>query len=330
MTHADQARSAIEAGGFRVLYRLFPILDVPAAARIRAGLVTFAAGDALGVPWEGQPPYKITPDQIAAIPARNDWPQGATSDDTGQTLLVARHLVDTGGQPSERAFLDQLSQDLPAMRGTGPTTTAAVHRYRQTGQLNAASGDTNGALMRILPAGWASPATHAERRRDVVTRLTRVTHGGPEAIAAACAVAAMASYAVEGCPARALIAVALDELEHASGKHSATAVLLETAQAAGQGTWRPGAEGVPLVAAQTLAALLHVLATCGDDVDAAMRYAVGLGGDTDTVAAITGGILGCRSAEVRIGWLDQVILPDAAELDRLAGGLHEIRRASYD
>ena len=58
-------------------------------------------------------------------------------------------------------------------------------------------------------------------------------------------------------------------------------------------------------------------------------YAVSLGGDTDTVAAITGGILGCRSAKVRIGWLDRVILPDAAALDRLADGLHEVRRASY-
>jgi ADP-ribosylglycohydrolase len=60
-----------------------------------------------------------------------------------------------------------------------------------------------------------------------------------------------------------------------------------------------------------------------------MRYAVGLGGDTDTVAAITGGVLGCRSAEVRIGWLERVILPDAAALDRLAGGLREMRRAAY-
>lgn len=109
----------------------------------------------------------------------------------------------------------------------------------------------------------------------------------------------MASYAAEGCSAHALITVALDELEHALAEHSAEAVLLETAEAAGQGTWRPGAEGVPLGATETLAAVLHVLATCGDDVDAAMRYAVGLGGDTDTVAAITGGILGCRSAEVK-------------------------------
>ena len=327
MTDADQARSAIEDGGYRVLYRLFPTLDVPPAARVRAGLVTFAAGDARGVPWEGQPPHKITPDQIAAMPAREDWPPGATSDDTAQTLLVAGHLVATSGQPSEREFLEQLSHDLPTMRGAGPTTTAAVDRYRLTGQLYAASGDTNGALMRILPAGWAIPPTHAKRRREVVTRLTRVTHGGPAA--AACAVAAMASYAVEGCPAQALIAVALDELEHALGGHSAAAVLPETAKVAGQRTWRPGVEGVSLGAAETLAAVLHVLATCGDDVDVAMRYAVGLGGDTDTVAAITGGILGCRSAEVRIGWLDRVILPDAAALDRLAGGLHEVRRASY-
>src|SRR6266516_4489104 len=54
MRHADQARAAVEPGGFRVLYRLFPDQDVPPAARIRAGLTAFAAGDALGVPWEGR------------------------------------------------------------------------------------------------------------------------------------------------------------------------------------------------------------------------------------------------------------------------------------
>jgi tetratricopeptide (TPR) repeat protein len=38
VANADQARSTIEAGGYRVLYRLFPRQDVPPAARIRAGL----------------------------------------------------------------------------------------------------------------------------------------------------------------------------------------------------------------------------------------------------------------------------------------------------
>jgi ADP-ribosylglycohydrolase len=86
---------------------------------------------------------------------------------------------------------------------------------------------------------------------------------------------------------------------------------------------------VTLDAADTLAAVVHVLATCGEDADGAMRYAVGLGGDTDTVAAITGGILGCRDVRVEIEWLDRAKVPDATELDRLAEGLREMRRAAY-
>jgi ADP-ribosylglycohydrolase/tetratricopeptide (TPR) repeat protein len=329
VTYADQARSTIEAGGYRVLYRLFPRQDVPPAARIRAGLVMFAAGDAAGVPWEGRPPRDIDPGQVPAIPAREGWPRGATSDDTAQLLLVAQNLVATGGRAGEQQFLEQLARDLPGMRGTGPTTRAAVARYQQGGHAPAASGDTNGALMRILPAGWAIPATSADRRRDVVTRLTRVTHGAPMAAAAACAVAAMASYALEGCPARELITVAAGEFEQVLGKQPGTGPQVQATRAAANGAWTPSPGGVPLDAAGTLAAVMHVLAMCGDDAEGAIRYAVSLGGDTDTVAAITGGILGCRSADAAVSWLDHVILPDSAELDRLSSGLREVRRAAY-
>jgi ADP-ribosylglycohydrolase/tetratricopeptide (TPR) repeat protein len=329
VTHADEARSAIESGGYRVLYRLFPGQGIPPAARISVGLMAFAAGDALGVPWEGRPSTEIDADRVAEIPAQNGWPRGSTSDDTAQMLLVARHLVATGGKPSERAFLDQLARALPMMRGAGPTTHAAVTRYQKTGQTHATSGETNGALMRILPAGWAIPATHADRRRDVVARLTRVTHGNPAALAAASAVAAMASYALEGCPAEDLIEVALSELGHAAQEYAAAAVWQETVQAAAEQTWSPGESGVPLDAVATLAALVHVLAVCGDDPGGGMRYAVSLGGDTDTVAAITGGLLGCRASDPVVEWLGDIVLPDEAELDALAAGLREVRRAAY-
>lgn len=85
---------------------------------------------------------------------------------------------------------------------------------------------------------------------------------------------------------------------------------------------------LPARLAETLAAIVHVLDACGEDVEGAMRYAVGLDGDTDTVAAIAGGVLGCRATEVEIGWLYRVMAPDAAELDRLALGLREVRCAS--
>jgi len=329
VTYADQARATIEAGGYRVLYRLFPCQDVPPAARIRGGLVAFAAGDAAGVPWEGRPPRDIPPDRVLTIPAREGWPRGATSDDTAQLLLVARNLVATAGRAEEEEFLEQLARDLPGMRGAGPTTRAAVARYHQGGRAHATSGDTNGALMRILPAGWAIPATSADRRRDVVTRLTRVTHGAPVAVAAACAVAAMASYALEGCPARELITVAADEFAQVLGGQPREGPRVQVVRAAAHGAWTPSTAGVSLDAAETLAAVVHVLAVCGDDPEGAMRYAVSLGGDTDTVAAITGGILGCRTADTAISWLDHVILPDAAELERLSCGLREVRRSAY-
>ena len=329
VAYADQARSTIEAGGYRVLYRLFPSQDVPPASRIRAGLLAFAAGDAAGVPWEGRLPLDIDPDQVPAVPARKGWPRGATSDDTAQLLLVARNLVATSGCGGQREFLEELARDLPWMRGAGPTTRAAVARYQQGGQTSATSGDTNGALMRILPAGWAIPPTRADRRHDVVSRLTRVTHGTPVAIAAACAVAAMASYALEGCPAREVITVAADEFEHMLGGEPGAGPWVQATRAAAQGAWTPASTGVALNAADTLAAVVHVLAMCGDDLEKAIRYAVSLGGDTDTVAAITGGILGCRTADAAISWLDDVILPDAAELERLSAGLREARRAAY-
>jgi ADP-ribosylglycohydrolase len=139
----------------------------------------------------------------------------------------------------------------------------------------------------------------------------------------------MGSYALEGCPAADLMSIAVDEFHQVAGQDEAAAVWLRNLRAAADGTWRASAAGVTLDAAETLTAVVHVLSACGEDVDEAMRYAVGLGGDTDTVAAITGGILGCRTAEVAIGWLDRVMAPDAAELGRLAEGLREVRRAAY-
>ena len=215
------------------------------------------------------------------------------------------------------------------MRGVGPTTRAAVARYQPERASSAASGDTNGALMRILPAGWAIPATHAERRRDVVTRLTQVTHGGTAAVAAACAVAAMASYALDGCPRRRSITVAFDEFDHGWGSTPRLPFGCETAQAAGQGTWRPGAGGVPLDAAgdprRRRACPGHVRGGRGRGDAVCGRPGRGhrhRRGDHRRHPRLP-------EREVEIGWLDRVILPDAAELDRLAGGLREMRRAAY-
>ncbi|HEX6527873.1 MAG TPA: ADP-ribosylglycohydrolase family protein [Streptosporangiaceae bacterium] len=104
--------------------------------RIGGALTAYACGDALGVPWESRPGASAqpTPGQIEQMPAREGWPRGATSDDTALTLLVARHLADQDGDGDPAAFMADLAKEEPAIKGLGPTTTAAIERFRREGR----------------------------------------------------------------------------------------------------------------------------------------------------------------------------------------------------
>jgi ADP-ribosylglycohydrolase len=290
---------------------------VGSAARIGAGIMAFACGDALGVPWENRPVSEIDAGRLDELPQRPGWPPGATSDDTQQLIMLAENLIATGGDGDPRAFLTALAAARDTIRGIGPTTRRAILRFTETGALHAGDGSSNGAVMRVLPLGWATRPADAERRRALVERMTVTTHGAPAAVAGACAVAAMGSYAVAGYPAERLIAVALAEIERFDLGAAARPVRL-----AAEGEWRPGPGGVTLDVLDTVAAVLHTIRRTDEPAEA-MRRAVLLGGDTDTVAAIVGGILGGRHDTVAIPWAARVELP--GDIDALATGLWHIR-----
>lgn len=291
-----------------------------AAGRIGAGILAFACGDALGVPWEGKPAAAIDAARLDELPQRPNWPRGATSDDTQQLVMVAENLIATGGAGDPHAFLAALAAGRDTIRGLGPTTLRAIRRFTGTGALRADDGSSNGAVMRVLPLGWATRPADAEHRRALVEKMTVTTHGAPAAVAGACAVAAMGAYAVDAHPAERLIAVALAEIERFGLGAAARPVRL-----AAEGDWRPGPDGVTLDVLDTVAAVLHTIRHTDDPAEA-MRRAVLLGGDTDTVAAIVGGILGSRHDTLSIPWSADVEMPEA--LDALATGLWHIRTRS--
>jgi ADP-ribosylglycohydrolase len=302
----------------------------PTPQHIRAGIVAYAAGDALGVPWEGRTPEEVRWEALEALPARGDWPRGATSDDTEQLLLVAEYLVEANGQVDERDFLGRLANALPGMRGAGPTTQAAVRRFVATGELHATDGSSIGAAMRALPFGWATPVTAAARRRELTIRLSRTTHGAPEAIISACVVAEMAAWAIEQHPVDAVIAAGLREAEELAQKHALDPATLQPLRQATSGDWPPNTAEPTLDALATVASVLHVLREA-NGLATAMKRAVALGGDTDTTAAIVGGILGCQLEDVgsQIPWLPSVGMPDAGQIEATAAGLCELRRTSH-
>jgi len=302
----------------------------PTPQHLRAGIVAYAAGDALGVPWEGSTPDEVRWEALEALPARGDWPRGATSDDTEQLLLVAECLVEANGQVDERDFLARLAKALPTMRGAGPTTQAAVRRFVATGELHATDGSSIGAAMRALPLGWATPVAAAAHRRDLTGRLSRTTHGAPEAIISACVVAEMAAWAIEQHPVDAVVAAGLRDAEDAARQYALDPATLQPLRRAASGDWPPNTAEPTLDALATVASVLYVLREA-KDLATAMKHAVSLGGDTDTTAAIVGGILGCQLEDVEreIPWLSNVGMPDAGLIEATAAGLYELRRSSH-
>ena len=297
---------------------------------IRAGILAYAAGDALGVPWEGKTPDQVNLEALEELPPAHDWPRGATSDDTDQLMLVARHLAESQGRVDERAFLTLLAKALPGMRGPGPSTTAAVRRFLDTGAVQTPTGNTVGAAMRALPIGWALPPSAAEQRRTTTIRLSRTTHGVPAAIASACVVAAMASWALEGWPIDAVVAAGLEEAEHMAKWYALPTDTMQPIRQGARGAWGPYRAGMALDGVATLASVMQVLRE-SQGLAMAMKHAVLLGGDTDTVAAIAGRILGCQSEDVesKIPWLPKVTLPDSDSVEAAATGLYEVRRSLY-
>ena len=310
------ARSAVQVMGYGLLCVLYPEDVFDLAARIDGALTAYACGDALGVPWENAPPADVgaAASQIEQLPAREGWPRGATSDDTALTLLVAHHLADRDGDGDPTAFLADLAEQEPAIRGLGPTTTAAIERFRRGDEAADPPGRaTNGAAMRALPIGWVLPHDQAERRRQVTIAMSRVTHADSAALVAACVIAACASWALEGASPSTLLEAAIEEAREAAQAVTTEPRLAEMLTQVSAGTWEPPANGISLDPYETVAAVLWC-ATRATSLRSGLVSAVQLGGDTDTVAALVGGLMGCKltAEQVRaeLPWHRLVVLPE--------------------
>lgn len=285
--------------------------------RIAGGLTAFACGDALGVPWEGRPPTGARVDEVEALPAAGEWPRGATSDDTALTLLAAEHLIARDGSVDPEAFLATLVDRAPAIRGLGPSTLAAIGGYAETGQLPTRGGDTNGAAMRALPLGWATAPADSARRRRLTMDLSRATHPAGDAQVAACVVATCGSWVLEGSGGRALLQAAIDEAGAAAEACGTPPRLAAQLRRLAAGEWTPPPDGIGLDPTETVVAALSCVLVA-TSLRQALIDAVALGGDTDTVAALVGGLLGSTMSRARVlaelPWHTAVSLPPQATI----------------
>lgn len=279
----------------------------PAEDRALGALLGLAVGDALGMATETLTRAEVVDrfgDLVDRPHAARGLPAGSVTDDTEQALLLGRLLVAGQGRVDPGGWAQALlgwERDLAA-RGRadllGPSTRRALDAVlagvppEQAG----ASGDTNGAAMRIAPAGIAFPP--GSGLVDTVLGVSRVTHGSAPALGGAVAVAVAVSAGVAG----ASVAQALRAADEAAGFS-----LLGRAIAAGE-RWRGvppprlvdqvlASFGAGLPAAEAVPAAFAVAAACADDPWLAVRVAASLGDDSDTVAAMVGAMTGaCHGA----------------------------------
>ena len=262
----------------------------------------------------------------ASQPYAPGMPAGSVTDDTEQALLVAGLLVSGGGGIDPRAFSHALLdwEDSMAARGSldllGPSTKAALERVRagEDPLHVGGAGTTNGSAMRVAPVGIAS-STRDPRFTDTVWESCRVTHATEQGFHAAALVAAAVSLGIDGAgvgspsdSARASLERALALVE-GLGRRGAwtpqpdvcerTRYALRFARSRDRA---PGTADDDRVFAAALRARVGASVEAAQSVPAAFaiawRYAAdpwrglcvaaNLGGDTDTIGAITGAVLG--------------------------------------
>jgi len=320
--------------------------------RARAALHGLAIGDALGMPTQ-----LLSPDEVAtrfgAIdgfraatpdhPIAAGMPAGSITDDTEQALLLARLLIETGGDVPSIVWAERLAdwEDRMRARGSldllGPSTRAAIAAIRAGADpaLTGRAGTTNGAAMRSAPLGMAHPLGELSHFVDAVAEACRPTHDTGLAIAGAAAVAAAVSAGLEG-----------------AGRTEATEVAIAAAMLGERrGHWVAGASvaarigwavtldaeqvdalvGTSLASQESVPAAFAQLALAdGDGWRACLAAATG-GGDSDTIGAMAGamaGATGCAWPVDAIQTVMSVNHPELDDVDALVDGLLAVRAAA--
>lgn len=283
-----------------------------------------ALGDALGMPTQSLSQEQIhqrfgvirtLEDAGPEQPIAANMPAGSITDDTEQAILVGRLLVQGQGRIDPAALARSLIQWEAAMQAKGsqdllgPSTKRAIEMILAGESVEEAGryGTTNGAAMRITPVGIATDVASAQGFVQAVVEACQVTHNTSLGIASAAAVAAVVSAGINGTslidalPLGAQIA--RQAQAHGHWMAGATiAARLEWAGTLGVAGDKPAFArmlyeliGTSVASQESVVvsfALARQVALGHLEAFEALCMAAGLGGDTDTIAAMLGAMLG--------------------------------------
>ncbi|MFD0883938.1 ADP-ribosylglycohydrolase family protein [Streptosporangium algeriense] len=281
--------------------------------RAAGAIVGSAVGDALGAPFEFGPagafsarfPALGTGDEMSGGAG---WHAGEATDDTQMAVHVAESLLEHDGLDLPDIFARFLRWAADDPKDIGlqtedvltrglPWDQAAAAHYRSS---HRAAG--NGSLMRATPSAVYFAPEGQRATMDAARRIAALTHGDPAAWEGTAIFHDLVRVALSGADPlkalpRALAAVHPDHRER-------YAVVLAPDWHPRQATESNGAVW------PCLGSAVWALRTTRG-YEEAIRAAIDLGGDTDTVAAVTGGLAGAVYGLTAIpaGWAEPLHVP---------------------
>jgi ADP-ribosylglycohydrolase len=324
-------------------------LTVTTHDRIAACLQGIAIGDAIGKQTENLSHDDVRrwyPDGVrgfegalgSPIPRysgnrRHEWLVGETTDDTERTLAVARAIV-SDGTVRHTAVGREL---LTCRKSVHPGVKSLWEFHEAADPTHVATRhDGCGAAIRVAPVGIL---IRPERLDEIVVAAREAsisTHGGLLAITAAAATAAAVSAAVDGMTAPEILALAERAATIVGGEHggSAGVAFARQLRIIYQDLLKQQQPTPSELAARyfpsnplTIVPLALALATALESAEAAILVAANIGGDSDSVASIAGGILGARAPRtINKQWLAAVEAINDHRLESVAATLTTLRR----
>lgn len=288
--------------------------------RIHGCLAGVAVGDALGMPMAGWTPSEVrrrygkVTTLIAPVkdhPLHGNLPLGSITDDTQLTMaIVDMILVD--GAVNHRGMADRIvnwvaQNNLLETRILGPSTKAAVRDLiagrdpSETGRM----GTTNGGAMKITPIGVINVARPMAKLVDDVEETCMPTHYTGVAIAASCAVAAAVAEALRpGATVTSVISSSRRAARLGEGRGAQLAypnvekrITMATRIAQSKAPERAAEElydriGADISSSDAIPTALGLFVAGGGDPMKTITLTANMGGDTDTIGAMAGGIAG--------------------------------------
>lgn len=289
--------------------------------RITQSVLAYAAGDAFGVQFEFEP---RTSELIQTLEAKDGWPKGGVSDDTFLSLLTIESLKESDPVKAAELFLNDLRRNANKLRGLGPTTRTALGLEVKDGE-RGVIGNTNGAMMRTSLAGLAFPPWRFSERQAWISESALKTHQHVNAVS--CAVLMSAAFSASTSDDGTTILESIHkELDSDYAFPDEVTSAIEKFH-----HWAPSQQGTSLDPLETLLAVLHTVSRARDCMDAYSR-ACALGGDTDTVAALSGALYCAwnpgKSGFFEIDWLPQVQWSEIAHVKSAIELLINLRGAN--